>query len=135
MKHSRTAPSGASKRTRVPTPDRAHRSSSHLEEGPAPSRAAGAMPPAAAPAAREPPEPPGSTPSPLFHTADGVLAWHTAAMDSLRDLAAAADEGSRRPRKRLFSRREIRRRSRDAFTEVASLLDLAAAALDTAAPG
>ncbi len=133
MKRSPKAPPGASKRARVPRPDRAHSRTSHREEGPAPSRAAEAPPSAAAPAAREPTEPPGSTPSPLFPNPEAVHTWHTAARDALLDLAAAAREALRRPKKRVLSRAELRRQAREAFAQATSLVDVAAAALRAAA--
>jgi len=58
-----------------------------------------------------------------------VRAFHEAARDALLDLAAAAREGARRPRKRVLSRAEIRRQARDGYAQLASLLDLAVAAL------
>src|SRR6185437_3547653 len=117
MKRSPKAPPGASKRARVPHSDRAHSRKPHPEEGPAPSRAPEAPPSAADPAAREPPEPPGSTPSPLFPNSEAVHAWHPAARDALLDLAAAARDAVRRPKKRVLSRAEIRRQARAAFAQ------------------
>jgi hypothetical protein len=52
---------------------------------------------------------------------------------TLLDLLAAAEEGATRPRKRLLSRREVRRRAREAYAGVTSLLDLAVEALKPAA--
>ena len=129
MKRSRIAPPSATKRPRVPQPDRAPPRSPHLGEGPAPSRAPEATPSGAAPAAREPTEPQGSTPSSLFDTASGVQTWRAVTQDALLDLTAAAREARRRPRKRVLSRAEIRRQIRDSYSGVASFVDVAARSL------
>jgi hypothetical protein len=62
-----------------------------------------------------------------------VQRWLEESRAALLDLLAAAREGARRPRKRVLSRAEIRRQSRDAFAKATSLLDLAAEALTQAA--
>ncbi len=72
---------------------------------------------------------PGPLIGPWFQSVEGVRAFHEAARDALLDLAAAAREGARRPRKRVLSRAEIRRQARDGYAQLASLLDLAVAAL------
>jgi hypothetical protein len=79
------------------------------------------------------PEPPGSTPSSLFDTVGGVRAWHTAARDALLDLVSLAREGAHRRRRRVLSRGEMRRRTRDAFGQLGDLLDLALAPLEAVA--
>ena len=48
----------------------------------------------------------------------------------LLDLLAAAQEGGRRPHKRVLSRAEIRRQSQQAYDCVTSLLDLAVEGLN-----
>jgi hypothetical protein len=113
MKRSRTAPSRANK----PAP---------VHDGAA--REPLQTPPVEAVASERPPGP-APTPSPLLDTAEGVRAFHEVARDALLDLAAAAREGARKPRKRILSRAEIRRQAREGYAELASLLDLAAEAL------
>lgn len=97
-----------------------------------PNPGAAATPPRSNPA---PPTPSEADPSatehlrpPLGDAAD-VDRWLEATREGLLDLLAAAREGARRPRKRVLSRGEIRRQSRDAFANVTALLDLAAEAL------
>jgi hypothetical protein len=106
-KTSRTARQGAT------TPARSN---------PAPPPIAEADPSAAAPPARDPP-------SLDLRDLAAVQRWLDTARAGLLDLVAAAREGARRPRKRVLSRAEIRRQSRDAFAQVTALLDLAADAL------
>jgi hypothetical protein len=91
-------------------------------------------PSAADPAARDPLEPPGSSPSPIFDDLDGPEIWLVAARGTLLDLLAAAREGARRPRKRVLARAEIRRQAREAFAGASALLDEAAQALRISAP-
>ena len=125
MKRSRTAPSGATKHARVPTSDRAHERRTHQAEGPAPARASEAEPSDAAPAARAPKEPPGTTPSPFFDP----IAWLAAVHDAAEDLIALAHEGGRRLRDRVLSRAELRRQTRAAARSMRGLLAHAEAGL------
>ena len=119
MRRSRTAPSRASKPASAPSTD-----ASIQEESPPQA------PPDAAPAGAPPP-----ALGPWLQSAEGVRAFHDAARAALLDLAAAAREGARRPRKRVLSRAEIRRQARDGYAQLASLIDQAAEALARVASG
>jgi hypothetical protein len=137
MKPSRNAPSGATRPPRVPSPDRAPRSRSHPDEGPAPQVAGvSAFDPTRAAA---PPEPPGSTPSSsfsVFHFKDAGDAreWLRLVRGNAGDLAALAREGGRRLKHRVLSRAALRRQAREAERCMHGLLAEAEAGL-VAPPG
>src|SRR4051812_21967178 len=104
-------------------------------EGPVPPWASEATPSDASPAAHTPQEPLGSPPSPRsrrpLHWADPAQAraWLADARATAADLAAAAREGSRRRKRRVLSRAEIRRQAHDAERALLSLFDAAEAGL------
>jgi hypothetical protein len=131
MKRSRIAPSGATKRARVPSPDRAP-SSSHPDEGPAPRVDGAPSDPSCAAASLEPQ---GSAPSSSFPSAfnwqdlDHARAWLGAVREAAEDLAALAREGGRRLRRRVLSRAELRRQTREAEGSMRGLLAQAEAGL------
>ncbi len=131
MKRSRIAPSGATTRARVPSPDRAP-STSHPDEGPAPRVAGASTDPTCAAASLEPQ---GSAPSSSFPSAftwtdpDHARTWLGAVREAADDLAALAREGGRRLAHRVLSRAELRRQTRAAERSVHGLLAEAEAAL------
>jgi hypothetical protein len=132
MTRSPDAPTGATEPAHVPSTDRATETSSQPDEGPAPQVAGAPTEPARAAA---PLEPPGSPPSPSFASAfsfgnaSDARAWLTAVRGDVDDLAALAREGAHRPRHRVLSRGEIRRRTRDAKRALHALLAQAEAGL------
>jgi hypothetical protein len=120
MRQSRTAPPGARKRTCIPTTDHARPSSSRPGEGPAPSRAPEALPSAALPAAREPPEPTGSTPSPLFPPPS----WLSALRAHIDDGMAAGLDATAPPGERDLGRRMARQHIVEARRAIDALFAL-----------
>ena len=103
MKRLPTAPSGAKKAARLPSPDRAIPSSSHPDEGLA-RQVAGAPVPEPTRAAA-PPEPPGSTPSSLLHPPPS---WRSALRAHVDDAIAAGLDATAPPGERDLGRRMAR---------------------------
>src|SRR5690242_5311735 len=99
MQPSRSAPSRATKRPRVPVPNRAAPKRPRQEVGPAPQVAGTAIPD---PTPAVPPEPQGSPPSlsfpAVFNFKDQVdaAAWLRRVRDNADDVIALAREGARR---------------------------------------
>ena len=80
----------------------------------------------------EPPEPaaPPAAPPPLdVRDPPSVLRWQEGMRTAMMNIAAAAQEGARRPRKRVLSRSGIRRQAREGLERATALLDLAVAAV------
>jgi len=133
----RSAPSGANKRARAPLGRAVEQPPADPLE-PVPGEP---EPPVELGGAPRPPVTRGGTPRPpgsptplIFAALDGPEIWLVTARSSLLDILGAAREGARRPHKRVLSRAEIRRQSREAFTAASALLDEAAQALRVAAP-
>ncbi|MFO0762079.1 MAG: hypothetical protein U0359_36910 [Byssovorax sp.] len=60
--------------------------------------------------------------------------WLALLRDTVRDGAAAGEDATRRPKKRMFSRFEARRRVREASQSTLAMIDAAERALSAVAP-
>jgi hypothetical protein len=140
MQHSHTPAPRANRTVRAPTgpqqnAEDAAASSPRTSEGPAPDWAPEAEPSDASPTAHIPQEPQGSPPSPRsfrpVHWDDpaDVRAWLNIARVIFDELAALTREGSRRLKRRVMSRAELRRQSRDVERSLLALFDAADAGL------